>query len=411
MTQPARRESPGDDRLLPLSPREAVAEMAAARDELELGKLAAAGMRLREVVSRLPQLAHARALLADVHYRRREWRQAAFQAREAIRLDPEIGFRAREIVGNCEQQLGNLLADPENEGLLWHVGRELSRYPDRKADYADLAQLVEKFVLPGFLPPSRPFHGGSRLLTLGSCFATELRLHLAARGVAESGLWVPEGLNNTFALRQFIQWCVSGAPSDDAYWYDAAEDGLGRKWTPAAEQADYRRRFEAADGFVITVGLAEVWRDKLSGGVFWRGVPKSIYEPGRYECRMSTVEENEANLRAIVAELGSLGGGKPIVFTLSPIPLKATFRQASCVAMDCVSKSILRVALANALQDAPPHVHYWPSFEIVKWLGCHLPQPMFGVEAMDERHLSRFVAPLIVDRFMSHYFADAEGAP
>lgn len=42
------------------------------------------------------------------------------------------------------------------------------------------------------------------------------------------------------------------------------------KWTPEGEQARYREVFERADGLVLTVGLAEVWEDKESGGVFWR---------------------------------------------------------------------------------------------------------------------------------------------
>jgi hypothetical protein len=266
--------------------------------------------------------------------------------------------------------------------------------------------LVERFVLPGWLPETKPFTSASKILTLGSCFATELRLHLSQFGLESNGLWVPEGLNNTFALRHFVEWCVTGRPADDAFWYDASEDGTGRKWTPSHEQTAYRDMFAAAAGFVITIGLAEVWTDLDTGGVFWRGVPKSIYEPGRYECRMTTVEENEQNLRHVVSALHSLGGHKPIIFTLSPVPLKATFRNASCVVMDCVSKSILRVALANLFQQRQDDVYYWPSFEIVKWVGCHIPRAVFGEDALDQRHISRFVVPLVVDQFVKHYFAD-----
>jgi hypothetical protein len=99
-------------------------------------------------------------------------------------------------------------------------------------------------------------------------------------------MWIPEGLNNTYALRQFIQWCVSGTLSDDSYWYDEDDDKGAHKWTPSHEQERYRALFREASGFVITVGWRRCGRIARPGGVFWRGVPKSKYDAERYELRM-----------------------------------------------------------------------------------------------------------------------------
>lgn len=368
------------------------------------GSLDEAGDLAERLISVAPDDAKLRAVFSEVQFKRSKWKDAVFQAREALRLQPDIGYHYRVIIGTAEQQLGNMLSEPDDEGLLWHIGRQVSRYPDRPAEYDDLQKLIKDFVLPDKLPATKPFSRQSKLLTLGSCFATELRLHLATFGQAADGLWVPEGLNNTFALRQFIEWCILGKPSADAYWYDAHKDGQATKWTPEAEQRDYRERFETADGVVITIGLAEVWEDQETGGIFWRGVPKNIYEPGRYVCRMTSVEENLDNIQRIVGAIRSTSPTKPIIFTLSPIPLKATFRKTSCVVSDCVSKSILRVALHNAMQNSDENTYYWPAFEIVKWVGCHIPRAMFGEEALDTRHISRFVPPLIVNEFVENFF-------
>lgn len=359
---------------------------------------------VRDILSATPDSADARALMAKIRFQNNDWAEASFQAREALRIDPDLTLIVQPIIVDCQKQTANMLTNPDDEGLLWFIDRTVQRYPDAAADYENLQDAIEKFVLPGWLPDARPFKQDSKILALGSCFATKLRTYMENKGISSSGIWVPEGLNNTYSLRQFIQWSVSGTLSDNAYWYDAHE-GRGVKWTPSHEQEKYKNLFETASGFVITVGLAEVWEDLETGGVFWRGVPKSIYEPGRYKLRMTTVEENESNLRGIIDELKQIDESKPIILTLSPIPLRATFHNTSCMVMDCVSKSILRVAIANVMNEGNENVYYWPSFEIVKWVGCHISEPVFGQDAVDQRHLSRFVPELVIDKFIEHYFA------
>jgi len=284
----------------------------------------------------------------------------------------------------------------------------MNPYPRRMEDFDDLEALIDKYVLQGWLPPEKPFTPGSQLLTLGSCFAEELRKYLAEHERDSRLIFVPPGLNNTFALRQFIDWSLTGNASSDAYWYDEHALGGAVKWTPEQEQAAYKRVFAGAAGIVLTIGLAEVWYDRETGGVFWRGVPKQIFDESIHACRVSTVEENAANIRSIVRLIRDNCRDVPIVLTLSPVPLKATFGDTSCMTADCVSKSILRVAIDQVVGEGIEGLHYWPSFEIVKWLGCHLPTPMYGDDG-NTRHVSRSTVRLILDAFMRHYFS-AEGA-
>lgn len=294
-------------------------------------------------------------------------------------LGPEKGEAARRFLQRHRkipwQLVGKLGGEiPQDRVEPWYFSRQVTHFfPGKQEEFEDIQGVIERYILPGFLPATPPFTAKSALLTMGSCFAKELRNYLEEKSRNSHWLFVPPGLNNTFALRNFIEWCITGDQTTDAYWYDEASEGGARKWHPQAEQQAYRRIFESVDGLVLTVGLAEVWYDTQTGGVFWRGVPKSLYDETKHKCRMSTVEENVANIRRILSCIRSLRPGLPIVLTLSPIPLRATFEPMSCFVADCISKSTLRVAIDEVMRGRPEGVSYWPSFEIVRWLGGHIP--------------------------------------
>lgn len=288
----------------------------------------------------------------------------------------------------------------------WFYDKELLHFfPRSVGEFSDHASLVERYVLPGHVPSAPPFNRHSSVMTVGSCFADELKNYLMERGYNTGLIHVPSGLNNTFALRQFIEWCATGKQSDRAYWYGEGEDGGAANWQPVEEQQAYYRTISSASGFVFTLGLAEVWEDTHTGAVFWRGIPKRIYDPARHKSRMSTVDENAANLHQLVKLIHGVNPAAQIVLTLSPVPLKATFEDRSCVAADCVSKSTLRVAIDQTMRAGLPRVSYWPSFEIVRWLGSHMTTAMFGEDG-SVRHVNRHAVKLIVDAFMRHYYAD-----
>jgi hypothetical protein len=100
--------------------------------------------------------------------------------------------------------------------------------------------LIEKYVLPGHLPEKPVFTRDSSLMTIGSCFAEELKTYLLEQGLPSAWMCVLPQLNNTYALRQFFEWCVTGKQSSEAYWYDEAEGGGAEKWRPEWEQKAYR---------------------------------------------------------------------------------------------------------------------------------------------------------------------------
>ena len=285
----------------------------------------------------------------------------------------------------------------------WHA-EDVTLYPEDGALWNDIPQLIREHVLTGHVPSTPILKDTDTIVTLGSCFARELRFFLDRYGMSSSTFWIPSGLNNTFALTDFVSWCVTGNETERGYRYDRTDEGEIAEWKPDNEQQAYAKQLATAGAFVFTLGLAEVWEDTETEQVFWRGVPEYVFDEKRHRFRLSTVEENVGNLRKIVRLIRSVNANAPIVFTLSPVPLRATFRPQSCVTSDCVSKSILRVALDQAMGDQAPGVYYYPSFEIVKWLGCSIPFISFGAEDGLSRHVSRYFVINIVKEFVGAFF-------
>jgi hypothetical protein len=280
-------------------------------------------------------------------------------------------------------------------------------YPANFNKANDAVRFIIDHVVRGYTPDQPPLRQNDSVVTLGSCFAGELRHFLNQVGLSSDSFWVPSGLNNTFALLDFISWCITGQQTGKGFRYERNPEGDIKDWLPTQERKQYLENLGSAGAFVFTLGLAEVWEDTQTNKVFWRGVPNSIFENDRHRFRVSTVEENRQNLGQIISLLRSINPIAPIVLTLSPVPLKATFQDFSCMAADCISKSILRVAISETMNEIREQVFYWPSFEIVKWGGCHFPYPVYGTDDGVVRHVSRFLVMNILLEFIRYFYGES----
>lgn len=310
------------------------------------------------------------------------------------------------------REVGRLPFNRKNSGnQAWGAYRWISdganRYPQDQASFRQVQTLIKDYILPGHLPPHPLLKAGDNVVALGSCFARELRNCLNMAELSSDSFWIPAGLNNSFALLDFISWCITGAETEKGYRYDRDATGQICEWTPTEERAGYLRHFQNAGAIVLTFGLAEVWEDKLTGGVFWRGVPDQIFDSERHVSRVTTVEENQNNMRRIIQTIRLVNPQAPIIFTLSPVPLKATFRDISCMTADSVSKSILRVALDQTMRESIRGVFYWPSYEIVKRIGSHTTWQAYGLDDDNVHHVSICLVFSILQAFVRVYFDEA----
>lgn len=254
----------------------------------------------------------------------------------------------------------------------WFRGEHTHFNPTRARMLAPDA--VEKWGLKGWLPDGPQIAHDTQITAFGSCFAANISNWLSRRHFrvltrdeeARRAYVVAfgEGMVNSFVIRQQFEWAWENKVFDQPLWhgYDAKSYG----YDPEI-QAETRRIFDETDVFILTFGLSEVWYDEPTGNVFWRTIPKDAYDPERHKFRVSSVEENEANIRAIYDLIRKHRPDARIIITLSPIPLIATFRNNSCLTSNSVSKAVLRVAIDNVMRDLGPegHLFYWPSYELV----------------------------------------------
>jgi len=167
------------------------------------------------------------------------------------------------------------------------------------------------------------------------------------------------------------------------------------------EDCDVRAReaYDNADLIVITLGLTEIWERISDGLIAVELPPGTLHEQGGFRLRSATTAENVANLHAITDLLQEHTSAHVLV-TVSPVPLHATFRDQDVVIANCESKSRLRAAVADFLEQRT-EVHYFHSYELVsQWQG---PETFF---LEDGRHVSPKGVAFIMNEFLRMYGKD-----
>ena len=353
---------------------------------------------------------------------------------DACRADGEADAPLPQAVATATDNIGNLahfldldrLADKNRPAIVegvndtdrWHRNDAMRFYPllytppdltERFKDYVATHLLADMPAFPQIFRYDRP------TLTFGSCFASRIRDYLQARQSTAANVWIPEGLNNTHALLSYFEWALT---DDREALREAAfiktTDGRIINWADGAdhEAPQIRAALKGAGGFIFTLGMTEVWRNKETSTVFWRGVPREAYDANLHEAHQSTFAENLDNVTRLVALIRREVGNVPIVFTVSPVTLTATFRGTSAMVADCASKCTLRAVVEELMAIAPADVYYWPSFEMVRWLGSHLEKSTYTLPTKDEAgkiltdsiHIPDWVVAGIIGNFIDAAF-------
>ncbi|WP_158497309.1 GSCFA domain-containing protein [Methylocystis sp. ATCC 49242] len=249
------------------------------------------------------------------------------------------------------------------------------------------------------LQPKFKFDPGSRVFTIGSCFARSIERALCDLGFQipvfdfygqHPDLFVGNGINmlNRYtppSIFQELEWTRKIMDRDDTVHLDDIEPllldaGSGlvydlSRLTPkeygiTLEQALAERRliyslYQSAfdcDAVVITLGHIECWKDTETGMYvdLSRGV---LRNPERFQFRR--IDYNEA-LQCITDAIEIINRDNPtnILLTTSPVPLARTFTSDDVIVANTYSKSVLR-AVAGSVSESNPNVDYFPSFESI----------------------------------------------
>ncbi|MFZ2872183.1 GSCFA domain-containing protein [Zavarzinia sp.] len=258
-------------------------------------------------------------------------------------------------------------------------------------------------VLEGWMPAEPFIDQDTTIVAFGSCFAGHIGRYLSNLGfdvatrkddkayVSKLG----DGIVNVFAIRQQFEWAWEGLSPSVELWhgYKAEEFGYDEE-----VRVRTRELFDAADVFIITLGLSEIWYDEPTGEVFWRAVPYEKFDPARHKFRVASSAETLDNLRRIHDLIRKHRPEAVIVFTVSPIPLSATFRPVSCVTANAASKALLRAAIDELYRErhpADPKLFYYPAYEVVtqcfdRPFGDDFRHPLFHVLDVNMKAFERY---------------------
>jgi hypothetical protein len=314
----------------------------------------------------------------------------------------------------------------ENVAGVWYAD---SADPDDPAGKYAFQRLRHTWFTPK-VDPKFKLRRDDKFYAIGSCFARGIESSLtghkiivesAAPEFAElqpankelSGLGFTNKYN-TYSILNELRWALdpdavfpqeSIVQVTKTTWYDPhtnpslALADLAETLERRAMMQAVTKRIKHCRAVIVTLGLAEVWRD-VKADVFVNRTPiPSLFktQPGRYEFHLTSFAENWANLEAIYALLTQYGHPDVrIVVTVSPVPLMNTFSTMDIVVANTWAKSLLR-AVAQEWATAHPNVDYFPSYEIVQ------SSDRAAVWERDLRHVKGAGAHHIMELFLRNY--------
>jgi hypothetical protein len=281
----------------------------------------------------------------------------------------------------------------------------------------------------------------SKVATAGSCFAQHISRTLSNNGftyyVAETGEGVTgvkeelEKLNygvysarygNLYTSRQLIQlfdraygkflpidgaWLRKDGRYVDPFRPMVNPDGYATEADVERDRIEHfkhvRNMFESLDVFVFTLGLTESWRRREDGAVFplAPGVAAGGMDRSRYEFVNFETHDVVADLEYFLGELARVNPAAKVIFTVSPVPLVATYENRHVLTSTTYSKSALRSA-ADYIVRRYPQAEYFPSYEIITGnfnKGAYFETDLRSVREEGVSHVMRL--------FMEHYSSES----
>ncbi len=242
------------------------------------------------------------------------------------------------------------------------------------------------------------------LICMGSCFAASLRVAMIHReyNVLDATGHPPRccTIFNAATFEQEMRravgtfgpadhWCIENEV-EDPYRYKVTATDVGAL---EADRLTYRVRWERAlqeaGVFVLTLGQSEVWH---SNSGYLPTYPRA--ERDQYQAGTLGYEYTRELLQSAWQLLGAYGQPR-LVLTVSPVPLKRTWRDVSPVIANADSKATLRAAVGDFAAETTG-VSYFPAYEIAT-------QCFSEPYQVDGRHVRREVIAAVIAAFDEVY--------
>ncbi|WP_157775112.1 GSCFA domain-containing protein [Hartmannibacter diazotrophicus] len=157
-----------------------------------------------------------------------------------------------------------------------------------------------------------------------------------------------------------------------------------------------RDMFEECDLFVFTLGLTEGWMSSADGSMLpvAPGTIATKANGSGYHFVNFSTDQISTDLHSVVRRLKALNPNIRILFTVSPVPLVATYEDSHVLTSTVYSKSSLRAA-ANDVCSNYDFVDYFPSYEIITGphaRGTYFEQDLRSVTPEGVAHVMRVFA-------------------
>lgn len=337
-----------------------------------------------------------------------------------------------ELNESEKQQIENTLAKKRhrrNDKLVEvypHCADEFSM----RIEFLDAAFGSQRFGL---------FDKTTRLFTIGSCFARNIANFLGDQGYAVTPFVQAEDLNSPFSNAKMLVLSAAEESVRQAYiahWVAALYPPEKAPHFPKIIKMEMERlqqlrdALKASEFLIVTCGNVLDYFLEGPFGDFDIGpnvAPKFLSVSSSEdvsirtyltqkmkECgahfRLGNYAEVTVAMEALYTAIRAINPEAHLLFTLSPVPIDSAVgasgaRKQGAMEIDCASKSMLRVALHEMFQakSGDEKLHYFPSFEIVRWVGAGIDSAIFGKQDAASRHVSQDILSGVYRYFLHKY--------
>lgn len=266
----------------------------------------------------------------------------------------------------------------------------------------------------------------SRAYSIGSCFALNINRWLKFQGFDVPDVTWGIHYNSRTILYELrraagysapdVEWRIPRPDGSEVY-ADAlrhcidAPDADRLASIKAQIAVESRQEFMRSDAFIVTLGLSDIWEAEINGQLItlnrspYVGVtPLNGERHGPAVNRFLSVAECVEDLRQIVQIVrAARPSGTPVIFTISPVPLKHTGGKVHPHIANGRSKATLLAAIHTFLDEChqDPDVHYFPAYDFFQMHGLGL-----SLWQGDGRHPTTEAVAHVAESFVRCYSAD-----
>ncbi len=278
--------------------------------------------------------------------------------------------------------------------------------------------------------PDPVFNRDSRVFTIGSCFAVNIARYLSQKGYKIDAFRHSEEINSVFGNALLFAVLLQ----DEATVIEFVRHSLLSIFPniPIDEQTEIelahlkktRESLTSSEILIVTLGNSiDAFYDVSFAkfqcpNVFPRffdslqsfsvkgqaSITSALRNMGG-SLRLAGILETLPAIKQMFQSLRTLNPTAHVFVTVSPVSINNTmglssFASRGPIEADCATKSILRACAEEVLASPEmSHVRYFPSFEIVRWLGSTIGQAAFGAQDASSKHVSEEILASIYDYF------------